>query len=111
MTEVLVATITSSLSAVALVLVALISNRTRQHAKAAREQVANSHSTNLREEMDERHEETNAKLDRLVQWQQDHQARSLHGSARTTRLELTTGGLVAATVIMTAVRIINRRKV
>lgn len=102
------ATITSSLSAVALVMVALISNRTRQHAKAAREQVANSHSTNLREELDDRHVETNAKLDRLVEWQVDHQARSIRGSARTTRLELTTGALVVFTLTAAIARIIRK---
>lgn len=94
----------------ALVVVALISNRTRQHAKATREQVQNSHSTNLREEMDSRHVETNGKLDRLVAWQIDHQARSIRGSARTTRLEITTGALVAGTAVMAAIRYINRRR-
>jgi hypothetical protein len=53
MTEVLVAIV----GGLALVVNGLVANRGRQHAKAARKQVENSHSTNLREEGDERHEE------------------------------------------------------
>lgn len=104
MTEVLVALI----GGVALVVVAAISNRTRQHAKATREQVQNSHSTNLREELDERHGEIATKLDYLVKWQTEHQAQSMRGHARTTRLELTTGGLVAASVAATVLRLVIR---
>jgi hypothetical protein len=36
---------------------AIIANRGRQHAQAARVQVENNHSTNMREEADERHAE------------------------------------------------------
>lgn len=45
-------------TAVGLVIVAVITTRTRHDARAARAQVENGHSTNLREELDERHEET-----------------------------------------------------
>ena len=38
-----------------LIVVALIANRSRQHAKAARTQVENDHTTNLRVEGDDRH--------------------------------------------------------
>ncbi|MAT17194.1 MAG: hypothetical protein CMF56_01325 [Leifsonia sp.] len=37
-------------------------DRTRRHAKASRMQVENSHSTNLRDELDERHAETKVLL-------------------------------------------------
>lgn len=62
MIEILVALV----SAVGLVVVALISNRTRQHAKAARAQVENSHDTNLREEADERHKQNVELLNALA---------------------------------------------
>ena len=48
MTELL----TAIIGAAGLLSVALISNRSRQHAKATREQVQNSHSTNLRDDFD-----------------------------------------------------------
>jgi hypothetical protein len=48
MTEVLVAIVTTG----GLVVTALLANRGRQHAKATRVQVQNSHSTNLREDLD-----------------------------------------------------------
>ncbi len=41
-------------------LIAALANRTRQHAKASREQVENNHESNLREEQDERHIESMA---------------------------------------------------
>lgn len=50
--------IASVFTAVGLVVVAVITTRTRHDARAAREQVQNGHSTNLREELDDRHEET-----------------------------------------------------
>ena len=53
MNDVLVAII----SAVGLLAVALVANRGRQHAKAARQQVENDHDTNLRVEGDDRHRE------------------------------------------------------
>lgn len=37
-------------------------DRTRRHAKASRAQVENSHQTNLRDELDERHAETKVLL-------------------------------------------------
>jgi hypothetical protein len=49
MVEILVAGITT----LGLILVAVITNRTRQHAKATREQVENSHETNLRHDLDD----------------------------------------------------------
>jgi Mg2+/citrate symporter len=49
------------LAAFMTVIVALL-NRTRQHARAAREQVENSHTTNMREENDERHSENTTRL-------------------------------------------------
>lgn len=58
MIEILVAIIGGA----GLVGVALISNRTRQHAKATRAQVENDHTTNLREEADQRHHELLAEL-------------------------------------------------
>jgi hypothetical protein len=48
----LVDIIVAGVNAGALVLVALVSNRARQHSKAARQQVQNSHSTNLRDDLD-----------------------------------------------------------
>jgi hypothetical protein len=43
------------------VIIALL-NRTRQHARATRDQVENSHTTNLREESDRRHSENTTRL-------------------------------------------------
>lgn len=45
------------IAAGAAVVSAAIANRGRQHSKAARAQVENSHPTNLREESDDRHAE------------------------------------------------------
>lgn len=58
MTEnILVAIITT----IGLVIIAIL-DRTRRHALATRVQVENSHSTNLREESDERHAENTGRL-------------------------------------------------
>ena len=62
MTEVLVAII----GGLALVVVAAISERTRQHAKAAREQVQNSHNVNLRDDLDRRFDRLDARLERIA---------------------------------------------
>ena len=83
MIEVLVALV----GAVGLVGAAL-ANRGRQHAKAAREQVQNSHGPNLREELDERHAENVAKLNKLVEWQGDHETKSARRDARIARVEV-----------------------
>jgi hypothetical protein len=48
MTEVLVAIVTTG----GLVITALLANRGRQHTKATRDQVQNSHATNLRDDFD-----------------------------------------------------------
>lgn len=92
MNELLVAIIGAS----GLIGVALISNRGRQHAKAAREQVENSHQTNLRDELDTRHEENLAtltehseKLDELVTWKDTHQAQANKALARIAEIEKT----------------------
>ena len=53
MTEVLVAAI----GALGLVLVAVINTRTNRRVKAIQRQVQNDHTTNLREELDDRHDE------------------------------------------------------
>lgn len=45
-------------AAVGVIIVAILTTRTRTDARAARRQVENGHTTNLREELDERHEET-----------------------------------------------------
>lgn len=45
------------IAAGASVVAAMIANRGRQHSKAARTQVENSHTSNLREESDDRHAE------------------------------------------------------
>lgn len=54
MTEVLVAIV----GALGLTLVAVISTRTNTRVKAVQHQVQNDHKTNLREELDVRHDET-----------------------------------------------------
>lgn len=46
---------------------AIIANRGRQHAQAARVQVENNHSTNFREESDERHAENQRALKWIAQ--------------------------------------------
>lgn len=62
MSDVLVAIV----GAVGLLSVALVANRGRQHAKAAREQVENDHATNLRVEGDDRHTEILQRLEGLA---------------------------------------------
>ncbi|HUG50398.1 MAG TPA: hypothetical protein VLZ78_05315 [Terrimesophilobacter sp.] len=54
MTEIVVATI----SAVALIVVAVINVGLRRRVKSIQGQVQNDHATNLREELDDRHDET-----------------------------------------------------
>lgn len=54
MTEIIVA----SISAVALIVVAVINVGLRRRVKSIQGQVQNDHSTNLREELDDRHDET-----------------------------------------------------
>ncbi|WP_157156266.1 DUF2746 domain-containing protein [Diaminobutyricimonas sp. LJ205] len=71
MIEIIVATI----AALGGVTAAFIANRGRQHAKAARAQVENSHSTNLREEADERHDENRRLLMHLVRTSDDQAGR------------------------------------
>lgn len=46
-------------------LLGILIDRGRRHAKAAREQVENSHETNLRDESDERHGENVSRLSTL----------------------------------------------
>lgn len=105
MNEVLVAMV----GAIGLVLVALISNRGRQHAKAAREQVQNGHQANMREEMDERHAQNTAKLDELVGWQSDHQAKADRALARLTRVEAVIVPLLGASLVAGALRLTQRK--
>lgn len=86
MSDVLVAIV----GAFGLIVVALISNRGRQHAKAAREQVENNHDTNLREELTDFHAENVSKLgtiDELVTWQVAHQKQADSALRRLVRLE------------------------
>lgn len=45
----------------------IVANRARQHSKATRAQVENDHSTNLREEGDERHAENTGLLRDLLE--------------------------------------------
>lgn len=104
MNEVLVALV----GAVGLVVVALISNRGRQHAKAAREQVQNSHQTNLRDELDTRHGENVEKLDGLLEWQQEHQGQSMRGYTRITRLELLVLPAITLGLLATVYRTVRR---
>ena len=92
-------------------LVALfVSNRGRQHAKAAREQVENDHSTNLRDELDKRHGENVRRLrslDEMAEWQVEHQKRSDKGYRRILRLELV---LMPAALIAAALGFTNIRR-
>lgn len=77
----------------------LLANRSRQHAKAAREQVENSHDTNLRDDIDTKHESNVKRLreiDNLVLWQAEHQSVSEKGFRRVLRLELVVIPLLAA---------------
>jgi len=101
MSDVLVALI----GAAGLIAVALIANRGRQHAKAARNQVENNHKTNLREEFDERHHENAEKLDALVAWQAEHQIQGDARSRHIARLEVVMVPLIASTVFGAAWRL------
>lgn len=93
------AVLVAIIAAVPAVLAIIVSNRGRQHAKAAREQVENNHSTNMREEFDERHYENARKLDQLVAWQAEHQIQGDDRSRHIARLEAVTVPLLATTVI------------
>ena len=64
-------------STAGLVVVALIANRTRQHAKAARNQVENDHDTNLRVENDTRHTENVGTLESILRSQ-----RAIHSTQK-----------------------------
>lgn len=50
--------VASVVAAVGIVIVAILGTRVRRDTRASREQLENNHSTNLREELDERHHET-----------------------------------------------------
>lgn len=76
MTEVLVAVI----GAIGLVLVAVVGARRNGRVKAIQEQVQNDHSTNLREELDHRHNESMTLLNTVA-------ARLLITDSRMLRLE------------------------
>jgi Flp pilus assembly protein TadB len=89
--EVLVATV----NAAALLAVALVANRTRQHAKAARAQVQNSHNTNLREELDERHNDNVHRFEALSRWQVEHERAARRRDHRITGL----AGALAAVLV------------
>lgn len=66
---------TTTITTVGLVLVALLGllaglqDRTRRHAKAARIQVENDHTTNMREEGDDRHHQNTRTLGRIEDMQ------------------------------------------
>lgn len=68
MAEILVAGIT----ALGLIIVAAVGERTRQHAKATREQVQNSHSTNLRDDLDDIKDALTALGERLARLERAH---------------------------------------
>lgn len=104
MTELLVAIV----GAVGLVAAAL-ANRGRQHAKAARAQVENSHSTNFREEFDRRHEENSEKLDTLMRWQPLHETKAARRDARITRVEVLLMPTILAAIVNTVIHIIRKR--
>jgi hypothetical protein len=89
---------------------ALLANRGRQHAKAARAQVQNSHNTNLREELDERHNENVGKLDELVRWQRTHQGEALARDSRLRRLEAFTLPTVVAALVVGALGIFRKAR-
>lgn len=50
--------VASVVAAVGIIIVAILGTRVRRDTRASREQLENNHSTNLREELDERHQET-----------------------------------------------------
>lgn len=62
------AVIVAAIGVVGAILLVLL-ERTRRHAKAAREQVENDHPTNLRDEADERHGANVSRLVRLERGQ------------------------------------------
>lgn len=105
MIEVLVATVTT----VGLIVVAVISNRGRQHAKAARDQVQNSHNTNLRDELDSRHRENVSNLTRLMKWQATHEVNSSRRDARIARVEILLLPTIVAAILNTVIHIIRKR--
>jgi hypothetical protein len=98
--EVIVAAITAG----SVVVVALISNRTRQHAKAAREELQNDHSSNIRHDIDG----LGHRLDSIVEWQTEHSAASMRGHRRTTRLEVATAGLLVGALASTIIRVARK---
>lgn len=57
--------VVATIGAIAAVISTFLANRGRQHAKAARTQVENNHSTNLREEGDERHAQNTTTLEAI----------------------------------------------
>lgn len=64
----------------------------RKHAKRAagdaaeaRDQVSNNHGTNLRDELDERHEENKGSLHELLEWKRQH---DLDAAERDERIKL-----------------------
>lgn len=71
LTEVVVALI----GTVGVIVVALIANESRRHSKAARHQVENDHSTNMRVENDERYWEQGRKLDLILAHQRQTDAK------------------------------------
>lgn len=105
MTESVVVAIVTTIG---LIVVAVISNRTRQHAKAARDQVQNSHSTNLRDELDTRHVENVGKLDDLLDWQKEHTIEAKGAFARIGRLELVVLPAVVLAIAAAGAGIIRR---
>lgn len=102
------AVVVAIVTTVGLVVVAIISNRTRQHAKAARDQVQNSHSTNLRDELDNRHEENVGKLDDLLDWQKEHTIEAKGAFARIGRLELLVLPAIVLAIAATGATILRR---
>lgn len=63
----LVALLVAAITGIPGVAAAVLANRGRQHARAARVQVENNHDTNLREEGDERHHENTRLLNLAIQ--------------------------------------------
>ncbi|MDF2555228.1 MAG: hypothetical protein K0R60_1123 [Microbacterium sp.] len=88
---------------------AALANRGRQHAKAARDQVENSHATNFRDEFDRRHEENTRKLDTLVQWQPLHETKAAKRDARISRVEVLLVPTIAAAILNTIIHVIRKR--
>jgi hypothetical protein len=78
----------AAVNSVGLIVVAFIANRGRQHAKAAREEVQNDHSTNMRVEMDDRHLDNVVRLQTIEDWQTEHQRQVTTKLRRIGRLEV-----------------------